>query len=169
MLIRLLTLHLLLFIVFSLSAQDDCACCSEFHLQFDFWVGDWVVLDTAGNSAGENSISKIEGGCVISENWKGATGGTGTSMNYYDRQDSTWNQLWVDSNGGVLKLKGQFDQGKMILKSDLLKGQKVEYYYNQIVWEKNEDGTVSQLWEVYDDKNQLLKTLFMGIYHRKTK
>jgi hypothetical protein len=29
-----------------LNAQSHCACCMESHKQFDFWEGDWNVLDT---------------------------------------------------------------------------------------------------------------------------
>ena len=55
----------------------------------------------------------------------------------------------------------------MILKSELQKGVKVDWYYNQITWSAKEDGTVRQLWEIYDSKDMLLQTAFLGIYHRK--
>jgi hypothetical protein len=49
----------------------------------------------------------------------------------------------------------------------MIKGQKVDYYYNQITWSQNEDGTVTQLWEIYDNTDKLLKMLFKGIYNKK--
>ena len=152
-------------------AQTNCACCNETHKQFDFWVGEWIVLDSLGNQVGENQISKIEENCIVLEHWKGAKGGTGTSQNYYDKTDSTWNQIWIDNKGNVLKLKGRLESGKMVLKSDLgtsgVKGENTDTYYNQITWSQNEDGTVSQLWEKYDKNDKLVKTIFLGIYHRK--
>jgi hypothetical protein len=161
--------------IFALSgrikAQTNCACCDETHKQFDFWVGEWIVMDSLGNKVGENQISKIEENCIVLEHWTGAKGGTGTSHNYYDKTDSTWNQLWVDNKGNVLKLKGRFESGRMVLKSDPdtlgVKGKKNESTYNQITWTQNEDGTVSQLWEKYDQNDKLIKTVFLGIYHRK--
>lgn len=93
--------------------------------------------------------------------------GTGSSYNYYDKSDSTWNQLWVDNKGNVLKLKGQFESDKMILKSDLVKDKNDNLYSNQITWSKNEDGTVSQLWEIIDKNNQPIKSVFLGIYNRR--
>ncbi len=30
----------------TLLAQSDCACCTEKHKQFDFWVGEWLASDT---------------------------------------------------------------------------------------------------------------------------
>jgi hypothetical protein len=164
---KILYTALLFLLVSNLFAQTDCSCCDTFHKQFDFWIGDWTVLDTLGNKVGENQISKIEDNCIVLEHWKGAKGGTGTSMNYYDNSDSTWNQLWVDNKGSILKLKGRFTSGQMVLKSDMIKGQKVDYYYNQITWSQNEDGTVTQLWEIYDNTDKLLKMLFKGIYNKK--
>lgn len=75
----------ILALFWSVQAQEDCPCCDEVHSQFNFWVGDWIVYDSSGNKVGENSISKIEGGCIISEHWKGLQGGTGSSYNYFDK------------------------------------------------------------------------------------
>lgn len=155
----------------TVNAQTNCACCNETNEQFDFWVGEWIVLDSLGNKVGENQISKIEDNCIVLEHWTGAQGVTGTSHNYYDKTDATWNQLWIDNKGNVLKLKGRLESGKMILKSEPeafgVKGEKNDWYYNQITWSQNEDGTVSQLWELYDKNNRFVKTIFLGIYHRK--
>ena len=54
-----------------LNAQSDCACCTEKHKQFHFWVGEWIVLDTLGNKEGENQItwSPREDGAV-SQLWQ---------------------------------------------------------------------------------------------------
>ena len=80
-------------------------------------MGDWTVYDTAGNVVGQNTIKKLENNCIVSEHWRGAKGLTGRSYNYYNMADSTWNQLWIDSNGSNLVLKGKAEPGKMILKS----------------------------------------------------
>ena len=42
-----------------LMGQKPCACCTENHKAFDFWVGDWIVFDTSGNKIGENRVEKI--------------------------------------------------------------------------------------------------------------
>ena len=148
-------------------SQQDCACCSEYHKQFDFWVGDWIVYDTLGNKVGENLIEKIEVNCIINEHWKSANGGTGSSYNYFDRSDSTWNQVWVDSQGGNLVLKGTGGDGLMTLKSKLLPGQKIDWYANRITWMLNEDGSVTQLWEILDKNDKVISTAFKGIYRKK--
>lgn len=154
----------------TLSAQADsaaCACCTPFHQQFDFWLGDWTVIDTAGKYQGKNSIKKLENGCVLQENWTGAGTGTGTSYNYFDANDSTWNQVWIDNQGKALVLKGELIEGVMLMKSVLQPGEKVEQYYNQVSWTPNADGTVTQRWDVLNTDGIILSTLFLGIYTRR--
>ena len=150
-----------------LMAQNDCACCTEAHRQFDFWVGEWMVVDTLGKQVGTNEIKIQEAGCLLNESWKGTQGGTGSSISYYNASDSTWNQVWIDNTGNILKLKGGLQNGKMVLQSELQKGTRVDWFYNQISWTPNENGTVTQLWEIYDKQGNLLQTAFLGIYHRK--
>ena len=147
-------------------SQSQCACCSEPYTEFDFWKGNWSVKDTSGNKVGDNTITKVESNCILKEKWVGSKGGTGTSINFYDKADSTWNQTWVDNNGDVLRLKGGLVNETMVLKSNIIKGKKMNYY-NQIAWTPNQDGTVTQLWELYDVNKNLLHTLFKGIYHPK--
>lgn len=127
----------LLFIVFVFSclnanAQSDCACYTDYYKQFDFWVGDWNVYDTAGNKVGENSIVILEKGCTINEHWKSSQGVSGRSYNYFDKSDATWNQLWIDSQGNNLELKGHAKTNQMTLSSELVHGQKIDYYRNRI-------------------------------------
>ena len=148
-------------------AQTTSACSTENHQKFDFWVGDWNVYDTLNNKVGENLIIKLEDGCIINEHWKSTNGSTGRSYNYYNTVDSTWNQLWIDNQGSNLVLKGKSEPNKMILKSELIPGQKVDFYYNQITWIKLDENTVTQTWDVLDKNHKLLTTAFKGIYKRK--
>lgn len=160
-------LYLLVLIPFlGFSQNTDCACCTPQHAQFDFWVGDWEVFNENGDRIGENLVEKLEDNCILNENWKGAKGSTGKSYNYYDPSDDTWNQLWISNSGTILKLKGTASKDKMTLKSELIKGKKGEFY-NQITWIKNEDDSVTQLWEVYDPQGNLLNEAFKGIYRKK--
>jgi hypothetical protein len=164
-------LFLSFFAVFSFSetlqAQDDCPCCSSPYSLFDFWEGDWLVYDTAGTLIGENIIVKAEANCLLKEAWKGTQGGSGQSFNYYDSADSTWNQLWVSSFGNQLKLKGKGTDGVMIMRSELIPGQKIDFYRNQISWTLNEDGSVTQLWLILDSNDAILQESFEGIYRRR--
>ncbi len=165
---RVLILVLFLSTSVSFLAQDtldnNCACFSNEHKQFDFWVGEWNVFDTLGNYVGKNNVVKQYDNCLIQENWTSAGKNRRTSYNYFDPTDSTWNQLWIDNQGAILNLKGQFANGAMILKSKLQKGKKVAWYYNRITWSKLENSNVLQTWDILDENDQLLANLFKGIY-----
>jgi len=76
--------------------------------------------------------------------------------NYFNSSDSTWNQVWIDNQGGVLEIKGKFTGNKMILKGKILKNQQGKLYYNQISWTPNKDGSVTQLWELFDSVDKRL-------------
>ena len=54
----------------------------------------------------------------------------------------------------------------MILKSEIIEGNKGSYY-NQISLTKNEDGAVTQLWEIFNEKNSKISEAFSGIYKKR--
>jgi len=161
---------MLIFVSKELRAQQEipaCPCCAEENLQFDFWIGDWVVY-AKGKMAGFNKITKIEDGCIIRENWKSFESAyTGTSYNFYDKADKKWKQVWVDNQGTVLELSGEFKNNKMVLQSEAKKDQNGNHIINRISWSKNEDGTVCQLWEQSDDGGVTFNTSFDGLYRRR--
>jgi len=83
------------------------------HKQFDFWIGEWNVQNAHGQQVGTSSIQRIENGCVILENWTGAQGGTGKSLNFYDSSLRKWRQTWADSSGGVSEFAGVYKDNAM--------------------------------------------------------
>ena len=73
-------------------------CPGPEYQQFKFWIGEWNVTTTKdGKQAGESKIELLDAGCVIFENWKGASGGAGHSLNVYDQADGKWHQTWIDA------------------------------------------------------------------------
>jgi hypothetical protein len=151
----------------SLQAQDSCACCSESYTYFDFWVGDWVVYDTMNNVVGENTIAKLEDNCIVSEHWRGAQGGSGRAYSYYNKADSLWHQVWIDSNGWVLSMKGSGNKNQMVLESEMQSGQIADNFFHRGTWEKVDENTVTQHWEIIGEKGEILQSVFYGIYKRK--
>lgn len=153
----------LLFAAISLGATipplaAGCAA-SESH-QFDFWIGDWNVIDPAGKFAGHNRIEAILGGCALAEHWDGAAGGHGVSYNAYDATAKVWRQFWVDARGGVLQLEGGLAGKNMVLQST--RGGHID----RITWTPNDDGTVRQHWETSEDGGKSWNTAFDGRYER---
>jgi hypothetical protein len=134
---------------------------------FDFWVGDWTVYNNGGGIIGTNKVVKMIDGCVLQENWEASNKtNTGTSYNFFDSSDSTWNQVWVSNTGNVLRLNGHIDkEGAMVLKSELVNCPKGNYY-NQITWTKNGDASVTQRWDILNESNQPLSKAFEGIYKK---
>lgn len=154
----------MLALVWNLHGQSSQACNSSEHRQFDFWLGNWEVFNQKGIKVGENLIHYVQDSCVIQENWKSAQL-TGTSFNYYDPTDKTWNQLYLDNKGSILKLKGAFVGGKMILESEMVKGKNYNYK-NIITWQILNEGSVSQKWDIVDSDGKILSVAFDGIYKR---
>ncbi|MBC8756591.1 hypothetical protein H2O64_18105 [Kordia sp. YSTF-M3] len=156
---------LAVFISMTVNAQQDtCACCTENHQAFDFWVGTWNVTNTDGTPAGKNIITKIEDECVLRENWTSAKGGyTGTSYNFYNAQKKQWEQIWIDNKGGSLHLKGNRVGNEMILQSDEVTSPKGQKYVNRVTWTLNENGSVRQHWETSGDQ-KTWATVFDGLY-----
>ena len=148
------------------SAQSPApgACSSESYAEFDFWVGDWVVHDTAGVYQGFNRIEKIQGGCVLQEHWTGQSGGTGTSFNIYDFTRQVWHQTWV-SGAQLLVLEGTLIDGKMVLEGTTV-GQNRTQVFNRITWSPVAADTVTQIWDTSSDGTSW-RTVFHGVYTRR--
>jgi hypothetical protein len=140
-------------------------CDTPDHRRFDFWVGDWDVT-SEGQPAGTNLVTLEEDGCVVHEHWTGAEGGTGQSLNFYDRQDGRWHQVWVANSGNVLDLVGSYANGTLSYRGERRKpdGSTV---LHRLSFHLNADGTVRQLWETSSDRGSTWHTVFDGLYRRK--
>jgi len=134
--------------------------------QFDFWIGDWVVTDSTGTKVlGSEHNVAVLGGCAIQENWHGATGADGTSLNAYIVPAKQWHQSWIAANGNLLLLDGGFANGKMVLQGTSAgpKGAVV----NRITWTPLADGRVRQTWDISTDGGKTWVMSFDGYYTRK--
>jgi len=145
--------------------QPPPNCNGAEHRQFDFWVGDWVVL-SGKDTAGSNNVTLEESGCIVHEHWIGAKGGTGQSFNFFDRADGKWHQLWVDNNGMVLRLSGDYADGKLSYSGETLRRNGTRVLH-RLSFTKNPDGTVRQLWETSVDAGNTWGVVFDGVYYRK--
>jgi len=78
------------------------------YRQFDFWVGEWDVLNPAGQQLGVNKIVLLQDGCIVEENWTSASGGTGQSFNFYNPVTKKWHQSYMDGFGNNWMMDGEF-------------------------------------------------------------
>ena len=163
---------ILILLVITLSSPvfaqaSKCACCTEKHAEFDFWIGDWVVTNPDGSAAGSNLIKKIQNKCILQENWVSAKGNyTGTSNNFYNAKTDQWEQIWVDNQGQSLHLKGNRKANQMILVTEESTNDKGQLFYHRVTWTSNEDGSVRQLWETITNGSEIT-IAFDGLYKKK--
>ena len=151
-------------------------CSGPRYKEFDFWLGDWEVRNSAGQLLGHNRISKKHGGCVVLEEWESAGGGSGSSFNVYDQNTGQWHQFWVDASGtnwlssdkegNPVTLRGGIRDGVMVLSShpDSLPS----IGLTRATWRPLPDGGVRQTFESSTDGGKSWTVSFDG-YYKKTK
>jgi hypothetical protein len=147
--------------------QPPAGCTAPEYRQFDFWIGDWAVSDSAGRVPyGTNLVTREEDGCLVHEHWHGTRGGTGQSFNFFDRRSGHWTQVWVASRGNVLQLSGHLDGASMVLEGEGVSptGQAIR---NRIAWTPEPDGRVRQVWSTSSDGGATWSVGFDGWYRRQ--
>ena len=134
--------------------------------EFDFWLGTWEV-HVNGQKAGENTITKEEGGCLVLEKWTDVNGGTGQSYNYFNPDTEQWRQVWVSNYMAIDYVGGLTEDGSMELVGE------VTFFHNEQTnkflgrWTLQDDGTVKQYFEQFDEQKGEMVPVFTGIYSRK--
>jgi tetratricopeptide (TPR) repeat protein len=137
-------------------------CRSPEHRQFDFWLGEWEVTSPTGQAQGSNSITSIQDGCALREQWTSASGNIGTSLNFYDAAKGVWHQTWIDDSGNALYLDGRLVAGAMVLSSDPESSPIQRITWTPLTGEQQ--GKVRQLWESSTDGGASWSVAFEGIY-----
>jgi hypothetical protein len=136
--------------------------------QFNFWIGEWDVTTPDGKPAGSSHIQSVAGGRALLENWEGAGGSSGKSLNSYNAAKKQWQQFWVDNSGGVLELAGGLVDGRMVL-ANSAKRRDGTTLLNRLTWTPNADGSVRQLWEQSTDDGKTWQAAFDGLYRHRAK
>jgi hypothetical protein len=144
-------------------------CTGPEHRQFDFWVGEWDVTLPNGSPAGTNRIRAINAGCALQEEWTGASGSTGTSLNAFDTSTGRWHQTWVGNDGLVLLLDGGLRDDAMEL-SGITTGADGTKTLHRIRWTPlgGTPATVRQLWESSSDDGKTWTVAFNGLYRKRS-
>ncbi|MEL6657756.1 MAG: CDC27 family protein [Bacteroidota bacterium] len=135
------------------------------YTHFDFWVGEWEVF--AGETkAGENIITKQEGGCAVLEQYTTARDYVGQSYNYYDPADRLWKQIWIDHTRGISNyVESERKPGYLqFISTD--KSHPAGYANLRMTFTLNDDGSVRQHMEQQDAEGKW-QTVFDGRYVRK--
>jgi hypothetical protein len=151
-------------------ANPPANCTGAEHRQFDFWVGEWKVFQTArpDEMVGGSVIESVYNGCGIRENWLPFSLQTGGSLNSYDPDAKVWRQAWIDSSNARVDFEGGLRDGKMVMA-----GQWRDYAgpgkdaLIRMTWSQEAGGAVRQLGESSDDGGKSWKPSFDFTYRRK--
>ena len=139
----------------------------EAFAAFDFWVGDWDVHDGSGVQQGSNTITRDERGCVLTEKWTSATGGTGMSINFLDRITGEWVQVWNSEGGSQIQIRGGMTDEGMLLVGTLHNVAAGTTFPFRGLWTPLADGRVRQFFEQSNDGGETWVPWFEGFYTRQ--
>lgn len=154
--------------VVSATDQAACATAQSPYRDFDFWIGSWDVYDVTSNDlVGSNTISRLAGGCLLLEQWRGVLGNTGTSMNFHDPLQGAWRQVW-QSEGVFIDYQGELDDdGVMRLQGTISYHKTGKTAPFRGSWQLQQDGSVLQILQQYHAETSQWSGWFSGIYRRR--
>ena len=142
------------------SCTDDAA-----RHSFDFWLGSWDVKTEDGNHVGDSVIESASNGCAILENWTGAKGGVGKSLNSYNPRIKQWQQFWIGSDGDVHEYReSQMDGNSLVF---FWKPPASTQTIIRLTFTPIDKDTVRQHSEISSDSGKTWKTGYDFYYHRK--
>lgn len=134
--------------------------------EFDFWAGEWDVHVASGALAGTNVITIEQRGCQLVENWSSATGGSGTSINYFDKVADEWVQIWNDPGGNQIHIRGGMTDDGMLLTGTIHYVASDTTAQFRGLWTPLPDGRVRQFFEQSAD-GATWSPWFEGFYSRR--
>jgi hypothetical protein len=146
----------------SAPASPGTACVPAAYREFDFWVGEWDVVNQrppAGRTppSSKSRITRILNGCAVLEEYETANGYAGKSLNFHDGKAGKWHQVWIDNGGSPLFLKGGMQGRSMVMQDESAP-------INRITWTPMDGGKVRQHWETSKDAGRTWQTSFDGLY-----
>jgi hypothetical protein len=149
------------------ASDRELNCDAQEYRQLDFWIGEWNVIDqSTEKQVGTSRIEKLLKGCVIFESWSGEDQFKGNSFNLYNREINKWQQVWVDSRGQRIDFTGEFRADGMHYEGPFVSGGK--RVLSRMKFLKLDHDRVRQIWEQSADEGKTWKTLFQGIYIKKS-
>jgi hypothetical protein len=98
------------------------------------------------------------------ETWAGAGGSSGISINYYNPVRDEWRQLWVSAGEYAIDIVGGLVDGSMVLVGEIYNYASNETYDFRGSWTPNDNGSVRQFFEQYNDETEIWDPWFDGLY-----
>jgi tetratricopeptide (TPR) repeat protein len=135
------------------------------YRQFDFWVGEWDVMNRRNQQVGINTVKLLEDGCIVEENWVHTGGGTGKSFNFYNPITRKWHQSYMDNDGSNWMMDGEYKDGALKYEGAIYSpGEKVLVH---MTFFNLGPDKVRQWAETSADEGKTWTTVWDGTYVRK--
>jgi hypothetical protein len=147
----------------------SCSADPAYHL-LDFWIGSWEVY--AGTTLdGHDRVSRILGGCALTEEWTDTGGGKGLSLFYLEPASGRWHQVWVTDRAnlaGGLKEKILVEQlpGGGVRFQGTITGPRGRSYLDRTTLTPRPSGEVHQVIEASTDSGATWRSLYDAIYRK---
>lgn len=143
-------------------------CSAPEYRQFDFWLGMWNIDNAVGDHIGTSIISSELDGCVVMEDFIGAGGFAGRSINIYDADTDMWYETFVDGLIGNFRLTGGLQGEDMVMAGS----QTIVQFFpefairqrdTEVTWTPLSNGRVRQAFETSFD-GEPAQITFDGTY-----
>jgi hypothetical protein len=117
-------------------------CAQQEYGQFDFWLGEWDLVSSSGQSSGDRSSVQLStGDCVVEEAFLPAAGGRGVSRAMYDGRTQQWARIWIEPGRMLIFVTGGLVNDDMIMTGGTTGTSQLT---NRTVWEPTNDNSVRQ-------------------------
>lgn len=152
------------------ATTSRCAADSNFQ-RLAFWVGDWEVLDSAGNHYANQRVRAVVDQCAITAEWTGRVGDKGLNVSAYDVSSRDWKQVYVGNQvpsplGVQLRKSDPSYDGPGIRFISLLDPPPANLKRSRVTLLPVSAGRVQQLFEDSSDGGATWHTLFKAEFRR---
>lgn len=150
------------------SSGPVCGSSKKPYRDFDFIIGNWDFYTPDSTKIGEQIYTKREQDCLIVEEWKLTSGGTGLGMTFVDPKTKLWRQVWMSPMYHIDYSGALNDKGAMVLEGTIYPNNGDKSSPIRGIWAKQTDGTIKQEFFVLSDKTHHWEILFAGFARLKT-
>ncbi len=103
---------------------------------------------------------------MLRESWRGASGATGSSINYFEPVNRTWRQIWVSTTANI-DISGTAAEGSVVLSGTITYRATLERFPFRGSWTRLADGRIRQYFEESREQG-VWQPWFEGFYSRQT-
>jgi hypothetical protein len=134
-------------------------------LQFDFFVGNWLVKDRNNEVVATETVSKKDGDCTLIEEWRDVSGNEGLAVITYRPAQKTWHRDSLLRSSVVLAFEGRLSGSSMVMTAKQYSESGVTQLH-RISWTLRSDGSIEEVWQTSADVGKSWQMRFDEILTR---